>query len=406
MKKEMQLYVHIPFCMKKCAYCDFLSAPADEKTQKYYVAALLQEIKYYGELCRDREVSTIYIGGGTPSWLQESYMELILKQIRVSFCISPEAEISIECNPGTLTKEKLLTYQACGVNRLSIGLQSTFDDELHELGRIHTFEQFLRNYELARTLGYMNINIDLMSALPGQSLEKYLASLHKVIQLKPEHISAYSLIIEKGTPFYEKYKFDAVKREAGMPTEFLPSEDTEYEIYEKTQDILTKAGYQHYEISNYARPGFECRHNIGYWKRKDYLGLGLGASSCMDNVRYSNLRSLDSYIEETKHIQKLRLQSDESTLMEYATNLHETADAITRIAQMEEFMFLGLRMTDGIARAEFASTFGMQIEAIYNDVLPTLIAQELVEQKAGQIRLTKRGTDISNYVLAQFLLDS
>jgi oxygen-independent coproporphyrinogen-3 oxidase len=401
----MELYVHIPFCMKKCAYCDFLSAPADEKTQKSYVAALLQEIKYYGELCRDREVSTIYIGGGTPSWLQENYMELILKQMRVSFCISPEAEISIECNPGTLTKEKLLTYRECGVNRLSIGLQSAFDDELQELGRIHTFEQFLRNYELARTLGYTNINIDLMSALPGQSLEKYLASLHKVIQLKPEHISAYSLIIEKGTPFYEKYKFDAVKREAGMPTEYLPSEDTEYEIYEKTQDILTKAGYQHYEISNYARSGYECRHNIGYWKRKNYLGLGLGASSCMDNVRYSNVRSIESYIEETRQIKKVELQSEDGLPMKYATNLHETADVVGRIAQIEEFMFLGLRMTDGIARAEFASTFGMQIEAIYNDVLPTLVAQQLIEQKAGQIHLTKRGTDISNYVLAQFLLD-
>lgn len=404
MKKEMELYVHIPFCMKKCAYCDFLSAPADEKTQKSYVAALLQEIKYFGEICRDREVSTIYIGGGTPSWLQESYMELILKQMRVSFCILPEAEISIECNPGTLTKEKLLTYKRCGVNRLSIGLQSTIDEELQELGRIHTYEQFLRNYELARTLGYTNINIDLMSALPGQSVEKYLSSLNKVVQLKPEHISAYSLIIEKGTPFYEKYKFDAVKREAGMKTEYLPSEDTEYEIYDKTQDILAQAGYHHYEISNYAKAGYECRHNIGYWKRRDYLGLGLGASSCMDNVRYSNICQLDSYIEETKHIQHTQLQSEDGVPLAFATNLHETADAISRIAQIEEFMFLGLRMTDGITREEFASTFGMQIEAIYSDVLPTLVAQKLIEQKAGQIRLTKRGTDISNYVLAQFLL--
>lgn len=405
MKKEMELYVHIPFCMKKCAYCDFLSAPADEKTQKSYVAALLREIRYYGELCRDREVSTIYVGGGTPSWLQESYMELILKQIRVSFCISQEAEVSIECNPGTLTKEKLLTYRQCGVNRLSIGLQSAFDDELRELGRVHTYVQFLRNYELARELGYTNINIDLMSALPGQSVEKYLASLNKAIQLKPEHISAYSLIIEKGTPFYEKYKFDAVKREAGMPTEYLPSEDTEYEIYQKTQDILTQAGYHHYEISNYARTGYECRHNIGYWKRKNYLGLGLGASSCMDNVRYSNVTQLDSYIEETKQIEHIRLQGEDGTPMAYATNLHEKADAIGRMEQIEEFMFLGLRMTDGITRQEFASTFGMQIEGVYGDVLPQLSAQQLVECKAGQIRLTRRGADISNYVLAQFLLN-
>lgn len=258
MGKKLELYIHIPFCMKKCDYCDFLSAPADEDTQRHYVEALFREIRYYGQRCRDREVSTIYIGGGTPSWLRESYMEQILNQLMESFRIEPDAEITVECNPGTLTKEKLATYRRCMVNRLSIGLQSTMNDELKELGRVHTYEQFLRNYELAREVGFTNINIDLMSALPHQTAPKYLTSLRRVIALKPEHISAYSLMIEPGTPFYDKYRFDAVKREAGMMTEWLPSEDTEYEICARTKELLEQAGYCHYEISNYAKPAMNA----------------------------------------------------------------------------------------------------------------------------------------------------
>lgn len=402
MKKELELYIHIPFCMKKCNYCDFLSAPADERTQNHYVAALLREIRYYGECCRDRRVSTIYIGGGTPSWLPEQYMELILKQLRVSFDIDEAAEITVECNPGTLTGQKLMTYKACGVNRLSIGLQSTFDDELKLLGRVHTYEQFLRNYELARKAGFSNINIDLMSALPYQTTVKYLTSLKRVIALRPEHISAYSLIIEKGTPFYEKYRFDAVKREAGMRTECLPGEETEYEIYEKTKEVLEQNGYRQYEISNYAKAGYECRHNIGYWKRTDYLGMGLGAASLIDNVRYTNARDLFLYIEETSDIHAVSIEGVEHGM---ATNLHEQADVVSRNSQIEEYMFLGLRMTEGITRAEFRQTFGVEIEAVYAGILPKLAEEGLIRMEAGVIRLTKRGTDISNYVLSQFLLD-
>lgn len=402
MKKELELYIHIPFCMKKCNYCDFLSAPADERTQNHYVAALLREIRYYGECCRDRRVSTIYIGGGTPSWLPEQYMELILKQLRVSFDIDEAAEITVECNPGTITEHKLMTYKACRVNRLSIGLQSTFDDELKLLGRVHTYEQFLRNYELARKAGFSNINIDLMSALPYQTTEKYLTSLKRVIALRPEHISAYSLIIEKGTPFYEKYRFDAVKREAGMRTECLPGEETEYEIYEKTKEVLEQNGYRQYEISNYAKAGYECRHNIGYWKRTDYLGMGLGAASLIDNVRYTNVRDLFLYIEETSDIHAVSIEGVEHGM---STNLHEQADVVSRSAQIEEYMFLGLRMTEGITRAEFRETFGVEIEAVYAGILPKLAEEGLICMEAGVIRLTKRGTDISNYVLAQFLLD-
>ena len=271
----MELYVHIPFCVRKCEYCDFLSAPADERLQNRYVGALLHEIRYYGQAMGRPALSTIYIGGGTPSLLAPEYITLLLKQIQVSFEVEIDAEITIECNPGTLNEEKLLTYKEAGINRLSIGLQSAFDDELKILGRIHTYRQFLENYECARRCGFKNINVDLMSALPYQSTEKFVTSLKRVIALKPEHISAYSLIIEKGTPFYEKYKFEAVLREAGKPTEHLPSEETEYEIYKKTQEILAEAGYEHYEVSNYAKPGKEARHNIGYWKRVPYLGVGL-----------------------------------------------------------------------------------------------------------------------------------
>ena len=329
-------------------------------------------------------------------------MELILKQLRVSFDIDETAEITVECNPGTLTGQKLMTYKACGVNRLSIGLQSTFDDELKLLGRVHTYEQFLRNYELARKAGFSNINIDLMSALPYQTTAKYLTSLKRVIALRPEHISAYSLIIEKGTPFYEKYRFDAVKREAGMPTECLPGEETEYEIYEKTKEVLEQNGYRQYEISNYAKAGCECRHNIGYWKRTDYLGMGLGAASLIDNVRYTNVRDLFLYIEETSAIHAVSVEGVEHGI---TTNLHEQADVVSRNAQIEEYMFLGLRMTEGITRAEFRQTFGVEIEAVYAGILPKLAEEGLIRMEAGVIRLTKRGTDISNYVLAQFLLD-
>ena len=406
MKKELEIYVHIPFCMKKCGYCDFLSAPADETTQNHYVGALLREIRYYGELCRDREVSTIYIGGGTPSWLQAVYMELILKQLRVSFAIRQDAEISIECNPGTLTREKLLTYLGCGVNRLSIGLQSTLNEELELLGRVHTYEQFVRNYELAREIGCHNINVDLMSALPYQTVGKFLTSLRQGAALKPEHISVYSLLIEKGTLFYDKYKFDVVRREAGMPTECLPSEEAEYEMFQKTKETLKSNGYVRYEVSNYAKQSFECRHNIGYWKRSDYLGLGVGAASLIDNVRYLNTRNLDIYIEETKRIQRILTGEEKQESGGIGrVNLHDEADRIDRNGQMEEFMFLGLRMTRGITRKEFEEAFHMPIEAVYGEVLSRLAGEGLIERREGTIKLTDRGMDISNYVLSQFLMN-
>ncbi|MCI5919550.1 MAG: radical SAM family heme chaperone HemW [Roseburia sp.] len=405
-QKELELYVHIPFCMKKCLYCDFLSAPADEETQREYVEALLREIRFFGERSSDYVVSTIYIGGGTPSWLDESLMAKIMEEITHRFLLAKDAEITIECNPGTVTERKFQVYKKIGINRLSIGLQSVNEKELQLLGRVHTFDQFLKTYELARKTGFTNINVDLMSSLPGQTPKTFANTLQQVIRLHPEHISAYSLIIEKGTPFYETYKFDAVKQRAGMQTEFLPTEDEEYEIGKLTQVVLEKAGYHRYEVSNYAREGYACRHNIGYWRRTNYLGMGLGAASLLENIRYTNTSDLYHYIEESVDIKNVMVPvtlANQTTVPVPATNLSDTVDVIERNAQMEEFMFLGLRMTQGVFREDFERAFGMTIESVYGEVLQTLLQEGLLEKSEGRIFLTDRGMELNSYVTSQFL---
>ena len=407
MMREMELYIHIPFCMKKCSYCDFLSFSADEQTQYSYVQALLRELVFYGSKYKERVISTIYIGGGTPSWLREEYMEAIMMQVRSSFSVVEDAEITIECNPGTITSQKFEVYKKIGINRLSIGLQSAHNEELKILGRVHNYEQFLKTFDMARKHGFNNINVDLMSSLPGQTPEIFMDSLHQVVRLKPEHISAYSLIIEKGTPFYELYRFDAVKQEAGMQTESLPTEEEEYQTTKLTQQYLQSEGYVWYETSNFAKKGKECRHNIGYWKRKDYLGVGLGAASLIDNIRYSNIRDIYDYLKETEQIYDGIFENpleDGTVEAVPATNLHVSAEAISRNAQMEEFMFLGLRMTEGIYRQDFFDAFGMQIEAVYGDVLSHLQEEALLEKKEGRVYLTDKGLDLSNYVMVQFLM--
>ena len=384
MKKNLQIYVHIPFCVQKCLYCDFLSFAAEERVQEDYVNALLEEIRHYGEKMTDYDVTTIYIGGGTPSYVNHVWIETVLAEIYENFSIKPNVEISIECNPGTLSSWKLGAYKSAGINRLSIGLQSANNEELKLLGRIHTYEDFLKSYEMARAAGFDNINVDLMSGLPKQNVSKFLETLYKVIKLRPEHISAYSLIIEKGTPFYDSYKFDLVKQQAGMKTDFLPSEDEEYRIYKATQEVLKQNGYVQYETSNYAQKGYECRHNIGYWTRENYLGVGLGAASLIENVRYTNTSNIDTYMQ------------GEWVAVE---------EPITRKAQMEEFMFLGLRMNEGVSRENFENNFNISIEAIYREPLEELKRKELLVARAGRIFLTDKGRDLSNYCLAKFLLD-
>lgn len=413
-EKRMQLYIHIPFCVKKCQYCDFLSFPADESTQSAYVDALLREIAYYGSKCREYLVTTVYIGGGTPSWLREDAIEKVMSAVKREFRLDTEAEVSIECNPGTVTDYKFAVYRRAGINRISIGLQSASDEELKLLGRIHTYEQFLKTYELARKNGFYNINVDLMSSLPGQTTESFYHTLQQVLRLKPEHISAYSLIIEPGTPFYDLYKFDAVKQQAGMQTIALPTEDEVYQMTKLTEQVLRENGYEHYEISNFAKPGFACRHNIGYWQRENYLGLGLGAASLMENIRYSNITDLYTYLEQTRDIREgfWENESTEQSAGNHisrveqipATNLHASAERVPRKAQIEEYMFLGLRMIEGITREHFTEVFGIQIEAVYQEVMQRLQEEELLEKRAGRIYLTEKGQDVSNYALAQFLL--
>ncbi len=419
MKKKLELYIHTPFCVKKCAYCDFLSFPADEQTQEEYVNALLSEIAWYGRQMSGYELATVYIGGGTPTWLRTELMLAVLDAVGNSFLVQRDAEVSMECNPGTVTGAKLQSYRSAGVNRLSIGLQSTEDAELKLLGRMHTYEQFIKTYEMARNAGFGNISVDLISGLPHQTLEVFSGSLQRVVRLRPEHVSVYALMIEKGTPFYDEYKFDAVRQQGGLPTEALPSEDDAYRMYKMAQYMLEEAGYRQYEISNFAKKGYECRHNIGYWTRADYLGLGLGAASLIDNVRYTNTRDLYRYISGADAIKSVPLsafqkegQNGEEAVhpasaasqQGIATNLHDEAEPVARKAQMEEFMFLGLRMNDGVARADFERCFGMQIEAVYRRVMDELKAQGLLAAAEGRIALTDRGMDLSNYAMSKFLL--
>lgn len=370
----MEIYVHIPFCIKKCDYCDFLSGPSGPKEQADYVDALLEEINA-AEEGKGRSVSSVFIGGGTPSVLDERFIGEILNHIRRKFQIADHAEITIEVNPGTADRNKLQAYRTYGINRLSIGLQSPDDRELKILGRIHNYEQFLETYRSAREAGFDNINIDLMSAIPEQTYEDWEKNLRTVAELSPEHISAYSLIVEEGTPFWER-ELD------------LPDEDTEYRMYEDTAAILGEYGFHQYEISNYAKKGLECRHNKGYWQRTDYLGLGLGASSLVDHVRFFNTDNMEEYLRNSAFPEKIRC--DRETLTE--------AD------EMAEFMFLGLRMTEGVSVREFEEYFGKNMESIYGEVLKKHFALGMLKKKNDRIFLTRRGIHVSNGVMADFLL--
>lgn len=409
--KELELYLHIPFCERKCAYCDFLSAPADLPVRISYIKKLQEEIVYCGAQYGEYQVSSIFFGGGTPTILEGYQLAAILETVKEHFNITTDAEITVECNPGTLTAGKAEKLVQAGFNRLSMGLQSADDRELHLLGRIHNFAQFLESYDLARKAGFRNINVDLMSALPGQTLKSWQDTLQKVTALRPEHISAYSLIIEEGTPFYERFAEDERIREEGGHPRLLPEEDVERQMYELTETFLHAKGYERYEISNYAKPGYECRHNCGYWTRKDYLGLGLGASSLVEHQRFQNTSELKTYLEqeyspqcEGQHeriAETIQLQ-EETGLTQTGHHIHiETLD---KKSEMEEFMFLGLRLMAGISRQQFEKKFQVTLNSVYGEVLRKLKGEQLIEEVAGYVRLTEHGIDVSNYVLAEFLL--
>lgn len=425
--KSISIYIHIPFCVKKCQYCDFLSAPADSRAQEVYLRALKQEIREQAARYREYEVQTVFIGGGTPTAVPCEKLCEVLKTVFTCYRVNPQAEISMEANPGTVTKESLLSYRKAGINRLSIGLQSTDDGELKLLGRIHTYRDFLQTYRWAQEAGFTNINLDIMSALPGQSVENYKKTLETVLSLRPQHISAYSLIVEEGTPFYEKYGQESEKLQAtGEKQPDLPSEEEEREMYTLTEKLLATAGYHRYEISNYALPGRECRHNRVYWKRGNYVGFGLGAASMVENVRFENTRKMQEYLaeyagvpgaepvsadaaqgdeQELSNEQEFSLREDTHSENEQKLSIRENVHPLSQQEQMEETMFLGLRLTEGVSKAEFHRQFGVSMEQIYGEVIQENIAQGLLADEAGYVRLTREGMDLSNYVMAQFLLD-
>lgn len=380
-QKELELYIHIPFCVKKCSYCDFLSAPATEQTKEAYMAALFAEIVGRAKDYKERIVTSVFIGGGTPSLLSGDSIKQLMEHIREGFRLAPDAEITMEVNPGTVTAEKLTAFYAAGINRLSIGMQSAQEQELKILGRIHDFDGFCQVYREAVEAGFTNINVDVMSGLPGQTLASYKDTLEKVLRLEPmpQHISAYSLIVEEGTPFA------AMADRGELP---LPEEDTERAMYEETIEVLAGYGFHRYEISNYALDGYECRHNVGYWIRRDYLGFGIGAASLIGNVRFQNGRDLNAYLA-------------------HPLACREEQQSLTTQEQMEETMFLGLRLIRGVSYPEFARCYGQTLEEVYGEVISRNVADGLLtvrEDETGRrLMLTGRGLDVSNYVMAQFL---
>lgn len=379
MNGGMELYLHMPFCVRKCAYCDFLSFPTDQETQNLYTRRLREDIDAMGKKYGDIPVDTIFIGGGTPSVPDSALIVGIMEHVRKAFHVAEGAEISMEANPGTVTREKLTDYRRAGINRLSFGLQSANDRELKLLGRIHTWAEFLESFHLARDCGFTNINIDLMSALPGQTRESWKDTLKRVTDLNPEHISAYSLIIEDGTPFGEKYGSEEGRK-------LLPDEDSEREMYHETKRFLRDCGYERYEISNYAKPGRACRHNIGYWTGLPYLGLGLGASSYMDGCRFAVNSDMKQYLEEKP-------------------GMFTDVEKLTKKDMEEEFFYVGLRMTAGVSLPEFERRFGVSAKDVYPGLMEMFVEEKAAVFQGDRFVLTDYGLDVSNYIMAQFLQD-
>ncbi|HCT92023.1 MAG TPA: oxygen-independent coproporphyrinogen III oxidase [Lachnospiraceae bacterium] len=375
MEIHMEIYVHIPFCLRKCRYCDFLSFPCGGKERARYLSALGQEIACCGRGRAEGAVTSIYFGGGTPSLLSDEQMGYLMGCVKRQFSLTPDAEITMEANPGTLTASRLAGYRRAGINRLSIGCQSVHDSELSALGRIHRYGDFRESYHMAREAGFANINVDLMYGLPGQTAASWRQSLETVCALGPEHVSAYSLIVEAGTPF------------ADMDLD-LPDEDAERQMAADAVEILADHGYTRYEISNFARPGFTCCHNIGYWDGTPYISFGLGASSYMGQTRWRNTRSMENYLKNVSSPACLR----------------RDVEILTIENRMEEFMFLGLRMTAGVSRSEFAKRFGVSMNEVYGEKIEHFVREKLLTNSGDRVFLTERGLDLANVVMAEFLL--
>lgn len=373
------LYIHVPFCAQKCNYCDFNSYKIEEKNQKTdYLISIRKEMELYKEEFKNKEFTSVFLGGGTPSILTPEELTTLMENIYSNFNIGKDAEITMECNPGTLDKAKLKAIKSLGINRLSMGLQVTQDHHLKYIGRIHTYEQFEKNYKDAIEVGINNINVDLMYSLPNQSFDEWKETLNKIINLNPSHISAYSLILEEGTKFYDMY----------LNKEFeLNDEEVDINIYNYTIDTLYKNGYHQYEISNYSKEGYECKHNIVYWQCDNYLGLGPGASGYINNYRYSNICDIKGY----------------NKCLEYDKRPIEEKNILSKKDEMEEFIFMGLRMNKGINLDEFYKRFNIDFKHRYNNILDKLKNLNLIIEQNNNIILTQRGREISNTVFVEFI---
>ena len=387
--KKMGLYIHIPFCKSKCKYCDFISFANKEEIINEYIKWLKYELiqvgegnksDYEGGLDKLINLKTIYIGGGTPSFIDSGYIKEILDELNKHFKVDDNAEITLEMNPGTVNESKLLEYREAGINRLSIGLQSTHNKILKQIGRIHTYEDFLEAYNLARKIGFKNINVDLMLGLPEQSLEELVSSVEEIIKLNPEHISIYSLILEENTVLYDEVNSGKI---------CLPDDELERKMYWKTKKMLEDAGYIHYEISNFAKKGYESRHNISCWNQEEYIGIGAAAHSYTNNIRYSNIDKIEEYINDFK-------------IGEELDNLifHEKQDMESK---MREYMILGLRKLDGISIKEFKSKFTENPIFKFKNELNKLVEEGLLVIDGDNIKLTNKGLDLANLVWEEFV---
>lgn len=442
--KALSLYIHIPFCVQKCNYCDFLSFPCGSslkdiecnannkhynkvgccgdnrlgqteiicecktKTQvdiNSYIEALCREMDHMATEYREYDIYSVFIGGGTPSILSVEQFEKIINSLhKFNEC----TDITIEANPGTITRKKALVWKKFGINRVSIGLQSANNEELKLLGRIHTWETFLDSWKIITEAGFTNRSIDLISGLPGQTIDDFKETLEKVLELKPEHISAYSLQLEEGTKFYDRYSEDD-----------LPSEEEDRQMYALTKQLLKEKGYDRYEISNYSKPGYESKHNMVYWQRGNYLGLGLGASSLVENTRFSNVSDFDEYCNywckkpagncwdnalDDRCLVGIGNLADVEKNIDNKLATRIDYQKLTETEQMEEFMFLGLRVIKGVSEKDFFNFFNKEIKAVYGKVLDKYISSGHIKYVDGYYSLTEKGIDVSNVILADFLL--
>lgn len=379
---ELGIYIHIPFCKQKCYYCDFVSFSGQNEKMGEYIRCLEKELESYD--LSTYNVTTIYIGGGTPSYLESrmivDFLVKLKQKLQGNNTPFEKIEITIEVNPGTVTMEKLQDYKNAGINRLSIGLQSTNDRLLKQIGRIHTYQDFLNSYKMANKVGFKNINVDLMLGLPNQSIQDLKNSIEQVNLLQPNHISVYSLIVEEGTKLKKLI-------DEGKLT--LPDEELERQMYWYVKNKLEQNGYNHYEISNFAKKGKESKHNQNCWKQKQYIGLGLAAHSYVSEIRYSNTENVETYLQNI-HDGKL----EKNRIIQERQNLEDT---------QKEFMMLGLRMIEGISICDFKEKFGTNPLYLFRNEINRLVSEGLIEVDLDRIRLTNRGLDLANVVFEEFV---